>query len=374
MLELGRVVEVPHLTGPHAGVLLVQARDNKKRISLDADLAGLQGTLYAPAAQLTLGKRTEIAMTLIVDRLKLDGGATSNLITDGSNHDPETGSPVIAQGHLLSDVVSVALLDPTDALDTNLQARYHDAIATLNDAFDVYDLTLVDVGAENYDFADVRIEVATTSACGSATDGILGCTTTTGEITLLVGWDWYDESDPASIGQDQFDFQTIVTHELGHSIGLDHSGDANSVMYSNLADADVRRSVTTQDLTLLEGDGDHGPAALRVSQLRESLPPGDVGLTHVRSLNSIFAQSPVPSPLKWATDREQKAEAKMCDPIIGLRAETLRDDLVDRVFSLRDQEDAGDIPEDLDLQLGKDAHLTVDVHTGSLRSVFDHPA
>jgi hypothetical protein len=90
---------------------LVQARDNKKRISLDADLAGLQGTLYAPAAQLTLGKRTEIAMTLIVDRLKLDGGATSNLITDGSNHDPETGSPVIAQGHLLSDVVSVALLD-----------------------------------------------------------------------------------------------------------------------------------------------------------------------------------------------------------------------------------------------------------------------
>ncbi len=372
----GTLTLTPPTTGPYAGVLLFQARDNKKRISLDADLAGLQGTLYAPSVQLTLGKKTEIAMSLIVDRLKLDGGATSNLITDGSNPDPETGSPVIAEGHLLSDVVSVALLDPTGALNTELQARYHNAIATLSDAFAAYDLTLVDVGVENYDFADVRVEVATTSACGSASDGILGCTTTTGEITLLVGWDWYEGSDAASIDQDQFDFQSIVTHELGHSIGLDHSGDTNSVMYSILDSADLRRSVTTQDLTLLENDHDDhgGPAALRVSRSQNSPPLGGLGSACADSLSTTFEQVPAPSLLKWATDREQESDAKMLDPIMGLQAETLRDDLVDRVFSLRDQEGAGDIPEDLDLQLGNDAHLMVDMHTGSLRSVLDHPA
>lgn len=85
----------------------------------------------------------------------------------------------------------------------------------------------------------------------------------TGSITLISGWDWYTGSDSAWIGQGQYDFQTIVTHELGHILGLDHSGDVESVMHAYLAEGAVHRAITAQDLVLLGQSQDDGPSALR---------------------------------------------------------------------------------------------------------------
>ena len=45
------------------------------------------------------------------------------------------------------------------------------------------------------------------------------------EITLLQGWNWYAGADPSQIGAGQYDFETTVTHELGHALGLGHSAD-----------------------------------------------------------------------------------------------------------------------------------------------------
>ena len=73
---------------------------------------------------------------------------------------------------------------------------------------------------------------------------MLGCFTNTGEITLIQGWDWYAGADPAAIGAGQYDFQTIVTHELGHALGLGHSADAGSAMYATLDTGTVRRTLT----------------------------------------------------------------------------------------------------------------------------------
>ena len=110
----------------------------------------------------------------------------------------------------------------------------------------------------------VRVVVDVDSPCGGVADGVLGCAAA-GEITLVAGWAWYSEADAALIEFGEYDFQTIVTHELGHAVGLDHSGDEDSVMYEALADGEFRRNITEWDLTLLRegGDGDPSPLLAR---------------------------------------------------------------------------------------------------------------
>jgi hypothetical protein len=79
---------------------------------------------------------------------------------------------------------------------------------------------------------------------------VLGATTAMGAITLVQGWDWYAGADPAGIGSQQYDFQTVMTHELGHALGLGHSSDAASVMYGSLNPGEVRRELLADDLAI----------------------------------------------------------------------------------------------------------------------------
>src|SRR5262249_34893251 len=72
----------------------------------------------------------------------------------------------------------------------------------------------------------------------------------TGQITLVQGWDWYAGGDTGAIGVGQYDFQTVVTHELGHALGLGHSTSANSVMFASLDPAQARRELTVTDLAV----------------------------------------------------------------------------------------------------------------------------
>jgi hypothetical protein len=117
-----------------------------------------------------------------------------------------------------------------------------------------YGVDLVDVGAANGADAIVQVEIADTSPAGGAAGGVLGCTVA-GQITLVTGWDWYTPADPSALGASQYDFETIVTHELGHAVGLGHSGDTGSVMYAYLAPGETRRTVTAQDLSVLDSGG-----------------------------------------------------------------------------------------------------------------------
>jgi hypothetical protein len=100
----------------------------------------------------------------------------------------------------------------------------------------------------------------TTSAVGGLAEGVLGCFDSLGTITLIQGWDWYAGVDPAAIEAGQYDFQTVVTHELGHALGLGHSTDVASVMNDTLPAGMVRRAMTEADLNV-GGDGD-GPEGL----------------------------------------------------------------------------------------------------------------
>src|SRR5260370_17651452 len=84
----------------------------------------------------------------------------------------------------------------------------------------------------------------------------------TSEITVIQGWNWYVGADPAQIGQGQYDFQSTLTHELGHALGLGHSADSNSTMFWSLTTGMDHRTMTVADLNIPDPDGGAKPDPL----------------------------------------------------------------------------------------------------------------
>jgi hypothetical protein len=205
------------------------------------------------------------------------GGSGAHLMNqDASSASGSADSqPVSDAGQLVTGTIGV-YLDNGDGTPVNAdeQARFDDAIQALDATFAPYGVNVVDVGVRDAADAIVQVEMAGTSAAGSAADGVLGCTVA-GKISLVTGWNWYTGADPSAIGVGQYDFESIVTHELGHAIGLGHSGDTGSVMYPYLGSGEARRGVTTQDMSVLEAS-DGTPEPLLAAPVNRRLTTADL--------------------------------------------------------------------------------------------------
>jgi hypothetical protein len=239
-------------------------------------------------------------------------GNGSRLLNDtGISGTTGDSQPVTDAGQLVTGVIGV-YLDNADGtpVPADEQARFDDAIAGLDATFGPYGVDLVDVGLGDAVDAIVRVEIADTSAAGSAADGVLGCTVA-GQITLLTGWEWYTGADLSAIEAGQYDFQTIVTHELGHAVGLGHSGDTGSVMYAYLAPGEARRALTPQDLSVLDSGGG-APEPLTAAPWRvhaaatsladggaeaTSLPAGQFRLAIPSGTPSVLSRDVGPGPV-----------------------------------------------------------------------------
>src|SRR5262249_5073827 len=158
-------------------------------------------------------------------------------------------------------------------------ARIHDAGRSVDAVTERYGVAIQEVTDPT--MADVTLNMDVTSAVGGYADGVLGCTTDAGQITLIQGWNFYAGSDATQIGAGQYDFETVVTHELGHALGLVHSTDSTSVMYATLNSGAVNRSLTTADLNVVDTGttgacGLHAAAASSpVSALETEFVSGD---------------------------------------------------------------------------------------------------
>lgn len=149
------------------------------------------------------------------------------------------------QNSLQSGVYSVLVADRAGAMTDVQRLRVHDAIASLNEKINSYGVLLTEARRDSEN--SIRIAIVNDSECGDALAGVLGCTEDGNEISILSGWDWYTGADPSQIGQQQFDFQTVVMHELGHAIGLNHSSDSSSVMYDSLTPGLAGRTLSSLD-------------------------------------------------------------------------------------------------------------------------------
>ena len=111
--------------------------------------------------------------------------------------------------------------------------------------------------------ADLTLHFSDTSVIGGAADGVMGVTEADGQITIIMNWNYYLGADATTVGSDQYDFETVVMHELGHGLGLGHSPDADSVMFAELDTGQAHRSLTANDLAQLDDGGGDAPEPLR---------------------------------------------------------------------------------------------------------------
>jgi hypothetical protein len=234
-------------SGVYTGVLIFQARDNSRTLSLNASsVVGLNGMIYAPAALLSVSGSSVLRSPTIVGRLSMIGSGASSLRAGAA---PESTSE--SAGELLGDDLLVYLDEGTLAFLPGAKARIHDAVRGLAQLLNPFQVVVSIVS--DPELASLVIRSDTSTVLGGRDEGILATYTSGasgGLIEVIEGWNWYTGATPSGIRPDQFDFQTVVLHELGHALGLGHRDQHGSAMNETLLAGVVSRMLTASDIAM----------------------------------------------------------------------------------------------------------------------------
>jgi hypothetical protein len=178
---------------------------------------------------------------------------------------------------LLAGNATLELNDPNGLFSPDELARIQDAVNAIDAVVAPYGVTITEVTGLDPATATIVIDTGMSSAVGGYADGVLGCETDRGEITIIQGWNWYAGANPGQVEAGQYDFQSVMTHELGHALGLGHSSNSSSVMYPALAPATANRNLTVQDLNVADTDAGASGLHAQVGRVPPSGAEGPVG-------------------------------------------------------------------------------------------------
>jgi uncharacterized repeat protein (TIGR01451 family) len=303
------------ILAPNDGISLVNANLSGRVFGGDSkDMQIVSGdTIHAPV----LNAATVSASNVTFDS---DDTASASITITGTSFKP-AGAPQLATGSaslagagigellgwspLQAGTIRVAADVPQGSPAAGEQAAIAAAIGTLNVELRPFGVNLVEVPSDQA--AQIHIQLAAGSAIGGLDQGILAAFTPGGNITLISNWNWYLGSDSAGIAPGQYDFQTVVTHELGHVLGLGETSDPTSAMALYLNPGQVRRDLSANDLSLIQ----------QIMAAAEPLPAGG------DTIPGVGAISTEPGDGSSGGSRPVTGSGNLASPVVQLIAESL---------------------------------------------------
>ena len=71
------------------------------------------------------------------------------------------------------------------------------------------------------------------------------------EVDIILNAQYFKWGTGDTIAADEMDIESILVHELGHALGLNHVGDKKAIMYTYAQKGVIARDVQPDDLTQL---------------------------------------------------------------------------------------------------------------------------